>query len=280
MSALRLKQPRVLLAYWQALLAAAVLLPLLEPGREVGWIREVLEGSIYLLITGLYDASSKQAQWILDDYQDSRYMNPPYGFSVPDFDMTWFNRGGFSMQPNLLAGLMPHLDRDEPEIYLWMFYNAWNSCYREEANAMVEHPLPVLGWSNHVVVKTSDEANAVQWLRYMFVYPKGDALYIGRAIPRAWFAQTDPFELAGAATPFGDVSVRYEPNPQADNAKATVTLAQNVGAKQILVRFRHPEKKPIRAVMVDGQPGVVADAGRGDVDISGKQGIVNIEVEY
>jgi TonB family protein len=36
--ALRLKQPRVMLAYWQALLAAALLLPLLEPGREVGWI--------------------------------------------------------------------------------------------------------------------------------------------------------------------------------------------------------------------------------------------------
>ena len=35
-AALRLKQPRVLLAYWQALLAAAVLLPLLEPGREGG----------------------------------------------------------------------------------------------------------------------------------------------------------------------------------------------------------------------------------------------------
>ena len=59
--------------------------------------------------------------------------------------MTWFDRGGFSMQPNLLAGLLPHLDRDEPEIYLWMFFNAWGACYREEINAMVEHPLPVLG---------------------------------------------------------------------------------------------------------------------------------------
>ena len=35
---------------------------------------------------------------------------------------------------------------------------------------MVEHPLPVLGYSNPAHFKTSDEANAVMWLRYMVVY--------------------------------------------------------------------------------------------------------------
>ena len=34
-AALRLKQPRVMLAYWQALLAACLLLPLLEPWQRV-----------------------------------------------------------------------------------------------------------------------------------------------------------------------------------------------------------------------------------------------------
>jgi hypothetical protein len=29
-----------------------------------------------------------------------------------------------------LAGLMPRLARDEPEIYIWMFFNAWAACYR------------------------------------------------------------------------------------------------------------------------------------------------------
>ena len=42
-------------------------------GRDVGWIREVLEGSIYLLITGLYDPDSKQAGWIVDDFQDKEF---------------------------------------------------------------------------------------------------------------------------------------------------------------------------------------------------------------
>lgn len=249
-------------------------------GRETGWIRETLEGSVYLLISGLYDAKSPQGQWILDDFQDNRYPSPPFGYAIPDFDMNWYDRGGISMQPNLLAGLLPHLDRDEPEIYLWMFYNAWNSCYREESNAMIEHPSPVLGWSNNVMVKTSDEANAINWLRYQFVYPHEDALYIGRAIPRAWFAQTQPFELKNVSTPFGEVSVSYEPNPKENKAKAVVELRQIQAPGQTTVRFRTPEKQPLRTVRIDGQPATAADPERGDVDITGRTGIITIEVEY
>jgi hypothetical protein len=93
---------------------------------------------------------------------------------IADEEGDWFSRGGFSIQPNLLAGLLPYLDRDEPEVYLWMFFNAWAACYREEINAMVEHPMPVLGYANTAHPKTSDEANAVMWLRYMFVYGPRD----------------------------------------------------------------------------------------------------------
>jgi len=158
-------------------------------GRDFGWIRETLEGSIYLLLSGLYPSSGTEADWILDDYQDNRYPEPPCGYLIPHFEQTWFDRAGFSIQPNLLAGLMPYLERDEPEVYLWMFYNAWAACYREELNAMVEHPLPLLGFSNAANFKTSAQANAMTWLRYMFVYGAHNLLHLGRAIPRAWFAQ-------------------------------------------------------------------------------------------
>ncbi len=249
-------------------------------GREVGWIREVLEGSVYLLISGLYDPKSKQGQWIVDDFQDNRYLTPPYGYSVPDFDMTWFARGGISMQPNLLAGLVPHLERDEPEIFLWMFYNAWNSCYREEINAMIEHPLPVLGWSNRVGVKTSDEANAVAWLRYMFVYPSHDKLCIGRAIPRAWFNQDKAFEAKEVVTEFGKISVAYQPNPAHHTATAIVACEQVHAPKMTTVRFRTPEHQPLKKALVNGSAGKIVDAERGDVEITGMKDRAVVEVHY
>jgi len=248
-------------------------------GRDFGWIREVLEGSVYLLLSGLYDPQGREAQWILDEYQDTRYMNPPFGYDIHDPAAEWFDRGGFSVQPNLLEGLRPYLDRDEPELYLWMFFNAWAACFREEINLMVEHPLPVLGYSNAVPMKTSDEANAMRWLAYQFVYEAaGGVLHLGRALPRAWFAERDGMAAEGIATRYGTVGVAYR--PEGDALIAEVTLSLRAQPERTLVRFRHPAAQPIRAVTVNGAAHHAFDAVRGDVDISGMAGTVRVAARY
>lgn len=249
-------------------------------GRDVGWIREVMEGSIYLLISGLYDLGSKQAKWILDDYQDNRYIKPPFGYHIQDVDLNWFDCGGFSMQPNLLAGLLPYLERDEPEIYIWMFFNAWCVCYREEIDAMVEHPYPVLGYSNSAHFKTSDEANAVMWLRYMYVFTLGELLHFGRAIPRAWLKDGSTIETTGVSTRFGKVGIRYHSQVGKGKIVATVYLPLNQKAGQILVRMRHPEKLRIKSTRVNGKIYTKFDPKKGDVDITGHNGKVTIETNY
>lgn len=249
-------------------------------GRDVGWIREVLEGAVYLLISGLYDSSSKQASWILDDFADNRYMHPNYSYPVFDPGKNWLDYGGFSNQPNLLAGLLPHLDRDEPEIYIWMFLNAWTACYIEDINAMVEHPQPILGFSNSAQYKTSDQANAIKWLRYMFVYAKGDLLHFGRAMPREWFRDgNDPY-VDGVATHFGEVGVRYKSEVASGRIAATVDMPSRTAPAKALVRFRHPEKLPIKSVTVNGAAHTRFDAEKGDVDVTGLKGKVEVVAAY
>ena len=254
-------------------------------GRDLGWIREVLEGSVYLLISGLYKPTGPQARWILDDFHDNRYLCPPFGYALADAGSEWYARGGFSIQPNLLAGLMPHLERDEPEIFIWMLFNAWAACYREETNAMTEHPMPVLGYSNNAQLKTSDQANAIMWLRYMFVFAAGDTLHVGRAIPRAWFRPAgvagagEPIAAEGVHTVFGTVGVAYEA-AGADRLLATVSLKLRREPGMILVRFRHPDAKPITSVKVNGKPHRRFDPKTGDVEISGMRGTVKLEARY
>jgi len=247
-------------------------------GRDVGWIRQVIEGAAYLLISGLYGSRSRQASWILDDYQDNLYLTPPYGYVLREPELDIFNRGGFSIQPCLLAGLMPHLERDEPEIYLWMFFNAFAAVYREEISGMIEHPMPELGFSTSVTFKTSDEANAVMWMRYMILYWNDRLLHFGRAIPRAWFAQDTPIELIGLCTRFGKVGVQYG----AARADKKITARLELGAlrdsPQVLVRFRHPDKAAIRAVRVDGKPW--SRFSGEDVDITGLGGSVVVDATY
>lgn len=249
-------------------------------GRDKGWIRQTLEGAVYLLLSGLYDNHGREAQWILDDYQDNLYINPPFGYLIPDLESNWFCRGGFSIQPNLLAGLMPYLYRDEPEIYIWMFLNAWCSCYREEINAMTEHPHPTLGYSNTAQFKTSDQANAVMWLRYMYVFTMGDLLHFGRALPRQWFEDGNILEAKDVRTYFGDVSIQYHSLAEKGSITAILKLPKSKATPQVLVRFRHPQKAAIRSVKVNGQTHGEFDPESGDVDISGFRGRIKVEVRF
>ncbi|MHC5034023.1 MAG: hypothetical protein ACYTFZ_03200 [Planctomycetota bacterium] len=249
-------------------------------GREFGWIRELLEGSVYLLLSGLYKPGSKQAGWILDDYLDNRYMCPPYGYVIEDAELDWFSRGGFSIQPNLLAGLLPHLERDEPEIYIWMFFNAFAACYREEINATIEHPMPTLGFSNQVPFKTSDQANAMKWLVYMYVYASGRTLHLGRALPRQWLRDGEDIGVRGIVTPFGSVSVAYRSEVANGQIAATAELNLRLAPERMLVRFRHPHSKPIRAARVNGKRHRRFDAVRGDVDVTGLEGTLEVVAEY
>jgi len=249
-------------------------------GRDFGWIREVLEGSVYLLISGLYQSDSKEAGWILDDFLDTRYMNPPYGYRIDDPQTQWYDCGGFSIQPNLLAGLLPHLDRDEIEIYLWMFFNAWAAGYREEVQAMVEHPLPVLGFSNSAPFKTSDQSNAMKWLAYMFVYERDGLLHLGRALPRVWFAGEETFGVTRLDTPAGVVSIEFRPQPAAGKIEAEVELNLRRKPERLLLRFRHPERKPIRFVEVNGIPHQAFDAEKGDVELPPTSGKILVSANY
>jgi len=247
-------------------------------GRDAGWIRQVIEGAAHLLISGLYDARSKQASWILDDYQDNLYLTPPYGYVLREPELDIFNRGGFSIQPCLLAGLLPHLDRDEPEIYLWMFFNAFAAVYREEISGMIEHPMPELGFSTAVTFKTSDEANAVMWMRYLYVYWAEQLLHFGRALPRRWMGAEGVLKLTGVSTPFGQVGVRYGPDWAGRRILADVELGRLWGKPRVLVRFRHPEKASIREARVNGR--VWTRWSGEDVDITGLSGTVTLEVDY
>jgi hypothetical protein len=215
----------------------------------------------------------------LDDYQDNLYHDPPFGYVLRDQQTTLQARGGFSIQPCLLAGLLPHLERDEPEVFLWMLFNAFAAVYRDEIGGMIEHPLPELGFSNAVSIKTSDEANAAMWLRYIYVFWTGALLHFGRAVPRAWFAQDRGFGLTGVHTHHGPVGVSYLPDPGRRRIAAQVDLRSLRGdPPAVVVRFRTPDRAPLLRVLVDG---VAAPLPAGeDVELHGRKDVVRLEAQY
>lgn len=225
-----------------------------ERGRSVGWIRETLEGSILLMLTGLVSPDAPQAAWILKDYEDNLYISDQYGYSIPVFDQFWFSRGGFSMQANLLDGPIPYLLRDEVRHYLRAYFNGFASAFYPEIRMCNEHSNPELGYPAGDHFKSSDEAQVTYWLRLVFVREQGDELYLGQAVPRYWLAQGKSVGIDGAASHFGPLSLRIR--SQADHGQITASLTppERNPPKTIYLRLRHPQGKPIQSVTLNGLP--------------------------
>ncbi len=225
-------------------------------GRTFGWITTTLEGSIYFLRTGLLAPDDPMAVNIMQDFEDNLYLSERYGYSWAEHGAEWFSRGGISMQPNLLCSPHPYLLRDEIKHYLRAYFNAFASCYYPDTQMMCEHPLPDLGDFRGDHYKSSDESNSTYWLRLMFIEDDrgDDVLRLGMALPRAWLADGEKPSIERAATHFGPMSLRFESKAKSGQITAVIEPPTRRAPKQIFLRFRHPEARPIQRVEVNGQP--------------------------
>lgn len=226
---------------------------LYERGRAHGWIREVLEGSMFLPAYGLLEPRSPETRWILKDYEDNLYISDRYGYSIPSYDAFWFSRGGFSMQANLLDGPLPYLWRDDIKHYLRAYFNGFASAFYPEIRMCNEHSLPELGYPAGDLFKTSDEAQSTYWLRLMFINEQGRDLYLGQAIPRYWLTDGQEIGIQRAATHFGPMSLQYESQATRGSIKITLNPPTRNVPQTIYLRIRHPQAKPLQSVLVNGK---------------------------
>ncbi len=221
-------------------------------GRSFGWICETLEGAIHLLISGILSARSPEAEWILNDYEDNLYNAGGYGYIIGDYEKHWFDRGGFSMQACLLFGMEPYLCRDDVKHALRAAFNAMAANLFPDTRMLTEHALPELGDWKGDHYKSSDEANACGWLRYMYVREQGDCLLLGQAIPRDWLKPGNRIGVGNACTHFGPMSLWYEADEK--QITAYVEGPRRNPPAVTRIRFRVPAGQVISGFSVDGAP--------------------------
>jgi hypothetical protein len=221
-------------------------------GRSFGWICETLEGAIHLIITKAIDPKSIQAQWILKDYEDNLFLSNQYGYTLDDFDRYWFGRGGMSMQACLLFDVEAYLYRDDVKQALRAMFNAIALNHFADVHMNTEHALPEMGDWRGDHYKTSDEANACGWLRFLFVREEGETLLIGQAIPRDWLKPGQKCGIENTATYFGPASVHYEGEP--GRVTASLQGPTRNPPREIRLRFRAPAGGAPSQVTVNALP--------------------------
>jgi len=246
-------------------------------GRDVGWIREVLEGSITAVGTVL-DPADQISTWIMKDFEDNRYLDLPFNYALDEFEAQWFSRGGFSMQPNLIYALSPYLDRDQIPHYLRAFFNSFAACWRAEIRSMTEHPLPTLADWKGDHFKSSDESMVSYSMRSMFVHEENGDLFLGKGIPRRWLEPGSAVRISRARTHFGQVDLSIAVDR--DGSEVSVVFDPPVARKpdRIFLRLRHPSRWKIDRV--EGAE-IVGTLGDGEtIEIPVTEGKLELKVSF
>ena len=123
--------------------------------------------------------------------------------------------------------------------------------YFPDVRLNTEHALPEMGDWRGDHYKSSDESNSFGWLRYLFVREEGDALLIGQAVPRDWLRPGQRCGMERTATYFGKTSVLYTGGE--NEITATLDGPTRNPPKEIRLRFREPNGRPLKSVIVNGK---------------------------
>ena len=222
-------------------------------GRDVGWIRDALYGSIHYIDCGLMDPNSIEADWIFKDFEDNIFVSRLWGRQV-DLEKFWFSQGGITIQSNLLPNPLIYLEREQPEHAIRAFYNSFAANLYRDVRCFCEHPVDTYGLGAGPFYKTPDESAFLTWLRYLLLREQGNSLIIAPGTPRAWFGNGEEIKCEGMATYFGPVSFTIHSHAASGQILVTIDPPKRSVPESIDLRLRHPESKEIKSVTVNGKP--------------------------
>jgi hypothetical protein len=195
---------------------------------------DVDTGPLHLTRLGVFDADGWLTTAMLNDHEDNLF----------------FQNNGAANEPVYVQQATAYLLRDEPKAVIRSFYSLMASGFSHEQYSPLEHR-----WAHpqYYGPPSTDGAWFEIFRRMLINEVGGDTLMIGQAVPRAWLKNGKRIRVKDAPTYFGDVSFSMEGESLSREIIATIELAPRTSTRTLLVRFRHPDSKPIRSVSVNGK---------------------------
>ena len=231
------------------------------PTYRLSATRELLYGPLILFDTGILDANSARASWVLDDWGDNATMSEPLGLHVHGWvdEKYWFSRGGMVFQANLQNPIRTYIRRGEARAAVRNLYNDFVACYYPAVNVFTEE---FRQWRSPSgpFYKVSDEAKFVHRLRDLLVTEYDGELLLAAATPGRWLAAGQKFSVTEAPTHFGPVS--YSLESHGNEIRGLVTLPARDPYRNAWLYVHLPEGRAIVSVAIDGEPWTDLDSER------------------
>ena len=246
-------------------------------GPEWGWFREGAYGPLHMVDGELWDPWDENTTFVLKYLEDCVFPTRQYGRPI-DMEKRWFSQAGVTIQANLLNNGVAYLKRDQIEHAVRAMYNDFAVSVYPDVLVFTEHPVLGLGRGVGPYLKTPDECGFLNTLRHLLLHEQGDTLWMMKGAPRSWLKPGETVELRDAATYFGPVSFRVDVSENAIHA--TITPPKRSPPKEVVLRLRRHDRRPMKKVTVDGKPHGVFDPAGETITLPPLGRGMTIEVGY
>jgi hypothetical protein len=207
-----------------------------QPGRrfEQWYPTDVDTGTMHLLRLKAVPAQGILADSLLNDHEDNLYLHG------------W----GMANEPVYNPQATAYLLRDDPQAVIRAFYSYMACAFSHSALEPVEHRWT---WGQYFGPPSTDGA-WFELYRNMLVRELDDgSLLLLQATPRKWLADGEQIKVERAPTYYGDISLIVDSHAASGALVADIDMPTRRPPRKLLVRFRHPEAKPMQSVAVNGQ---------------------------
>jgi len=207
-----------------------------KPGRrfEQWYPTDVDTGATHLLRLKALPAQGVLADSLLNDHEDNLYLHG------------W----GMANEPVYNPQATAYLLRDDPKAAIRAFYSYLACAFSHSALEPVEHRWT---WGQYFGPPSTDGA-WFELYRNMLIRELDDgSLLLLQATPRKWLADGQQIVVERAPTYYGEVSLTVDSHAASGSLTATIEMPKRTPMKRLIVRFRHPESKPMQSVTVNGQ---------------------------
>ncbi len=246
--------------------------------RGVGPVGHDVEvGGNHLLELGFFDPHSRQADWTANYLEDVWFFIPGLAYYPGDeMEKDWLTYGGFAkLQPYYTRYADVLAQRDEVKAFVRNYFNSFLPTLSLETLAMWEHFHTVGAWC-----KTHEIAWMLEQTRTMMVMERGDELWLAPFVTNNWLRDGMVVAASQAPTRFGPVAYRITSHVADRYIEAEVTPPLRRSPKQIVLRLRHPEGKPMKSVTVNGKPHTKFDPAREIIFVKPTAASIVVRAQY
>ncbi len=249
------------------------------PGEDANrsWCYDVELGAHHLVPQGILDPMSPEVTAMLDHMEDVQYLASGwYDYDTKRNHADWYNLGGFSkVQPYYTRNGEIYALRDDIKPFVRTYFNTLPSLLNMEVLSLQEHFSGVGAWN-----KTHETGYFLQQTRFMLLLERGDELWLNSLTTDQWLKQGMTIAIHRAPTLFGEAGFEIRSKVDEGVIEATIDPPVRTKPKALVLRLRHPDGTPIKAVTVNGKRHEDFDNDRQIIRLPAGDQPLQIRAEY